>query len=48
MMRILCRPGLAEEWRCTSPAAEANPDPLYQAKCREHGMNLQTLTTTEG
>ncbi|MGY5126131.1 hypothetical protein [Streptomyces nigrescens] len=35
-------------WRCTSLATEANPDPLYQAKHREHGMNVQALTTTRG
>ncbi|WP_411138707.1 transposase family protein [Streptomyces sp. C10] len=34
-------------WRCTSLATEANPDPLYQAKHREHGMTVRALAPTE-
>ncbi|MEU8917330.1 transposase family protein [Streptomyces nigrescens] len=46
--RLLLDGALMSAWRCISPATEANPDPLYQAKHREHGMNVQALTTTEG
>ncbi|MFD7547874.1 transposase family protein [Streptomyces sp. NPDC059816] len=34
--------------RCTAVATEVNPDPLYSGKHRDHGMNVQALTTTEG
>jgi hypothetical protein len=35
-------------WRCAALATETNPDPLYNAKHRDHGMNRQALTTTTG
>ncbi|MEU9124761.1 hypothetical protein AB0C96_33755 [Streptomyces sp. NPDC048506] len=46
--RLLRDGALMSAWRRTSPATEANPDPLCQAKRREHGMNVQALATTQG
>jgi hypothetical protein len=39
---------LVPTWRCAGQATEANDDPLHNAKPRDHGMNLQGLTTTDG
>ncbi|MCR8573696.1 hypothetical protein [Streptomyces sp. Isolate_219] len=44
--RLLLNGALMSAWRCTGLATEANPDSLHQAKHREHGMNVQALTTT--
>ncbi|MFJ4487434.1 transposase family protein [Streptomyces diastaticus] len=33
---------------CAAVATEVNPDPLYSGKHRDHGMNVQALTTPEG
>lgn len=46
--RLLLDGTLIPTWRCAGVATETNPDPLYNAKHRDHGMNLQGLTTTAG
>ncbi|WP_367141170.1 MULTISPECIES: transposase family protein [Streptomyces] len=46
--RLLLDGTLIPTWRCTAVTAEANPDPLYSGKHREHGMNIQALTGTTG
>jgi len=46
--RLLLDGTLIPLWRCAAVATEANPDPLYNAKHREHGMNVQALTGTSG
>jgi len=46
--RLLLDGTLIPTWRCAALATETNPDPLYNAKHRDHGMNLQALTTTTG
>ncbi|MHC5905444.1 transposase family protein [Streptomyces sp. S6] len=34
--------------RCAAVATAANPDPLYSGKHRDHGIDVQALTTTDG
>lgn len=46
--RLLLDGTLIPTWRCGAQATETNPDPLYNAKHREHGMNVQALTDTTG
>ncbi|MBW1604763.1 transposase [Streptomyces sp. JJ66] len=46
--RLLLDGTLIPLWRCDTLATETNPDPLYNAKHREHGMNVQALTDTSG
>jgi hypothetical protein len=46
--RLLLDGTLTPTWRCGAQATDANPDPLYNAKHREHGINIQTLTDTTG
>jgi hypothetical protein len=46
--RLLLDGTLIPTWRCTSLGTEANPDPLYSGKHRDHGMNVQALATPDG
>ena len=46
--RVLPDGTLIPAWRCAAVATEDNPDPLYNAKHRRHGMNVQALTSSSG
>ncbi|WP_419998337.1 transposase family protein [Streptomyces boninensis] len=46
--RLLLDGTLIPTWRCAALATEDNDDPLYNAKHRDHGMNLHGITTTAG
>jgi hypothetical protein len=46
--RLLLDGTLVPTWRCASLTTETNTDPLYSGKHRDHGMNVQALTTPDG
>jgi hypothetical protein len=46
--RLLLDGTLTPTWRCNSIANQANADPLYNGKQREHGMTVKGLTDTTG
>ncbi|MGQ5597281.1 transposase family protein [Streptomyces sp. ESR1.13] len=46
--RLLLDSTLIPTWRCAALATEANGDPLYNSKHRDHGMTVQALTDTTG
>lgn len=46
--RLLLDGTLIPTWRCAAMATDTNPDPLYNGKHRDHGLNVQALSTLDG
>lgn len=46
--RLLLDGTLLTAWRCHTIGTKDNPDPLYSGKHKDHGLNVQALTSTAG